>query len=139
MLLNFPIALGHFITGIVTICVKFKKKKNKEAFDEKATLSSIDAKHSAILGFIYSFGFMIPTILMFSFTTTLDKTFIQTFAIRSLTYDFIFTMLLSFTLIDRKIYKLRPIREFLVQIMLCLISIVLLEIIILTPNTPPDM
>ena len=89
--------------------------------------------------FIYSFGFMIPTILMFSFTTTLDKTFIQTFAIRSLTYDFIFTMLLSFTLIDRKIYKLRPIREFLVQIMLCLISIVLLEIIILTPNTPPDM
>lgn len=54
-----PIALVNFLVGILVLLAKFIKKSpilTREAF------TIINVKHTCILGFVYTFGYLIPTI-----------------------------------------------------------------------------
>jgi hypothetical protein len=54
-----PIALLNFIVGVISLGMKFIQKAPEATRD---SFTSMSAKHFTILGFVYTFGYMIPTI-----------------------------------------------------------------------------
>lgn len=54
-----PIALLNFLVGIVVLSTKFISKRPQAYRD---SFTSMSAKHFAIIGFAYTFGYLIPTI-----------------------------------------------------------------------------
>jgi len=55
-----PISLVNFVAGIVTILFKFTK--NKQLQTTRESYASINVKHYVVLGFVYCFGYLVPTI-----------------------------------------------------------------------------
>jgi len=66
----------------------------------------MSAKHLAIIGFAYTFGYMIPTIRLIQI---LDRSqlyaFMAAYAIRCQACDLVFTILLSKIMLQRKLFK----------------------------------
>ena len=54
-----PIALLNFILGTVTLMVKMIMKST---FATSESFTSMSAKHIFVLGFVYTFGYLIPTL-----------------------------------------------------------------------------
>jgi hypothetical protein len=88
-----PIALLNLLIGIVVLSAKFMQKRPQASRD---SFTSMSAKHFAIIGFAYTFGYMIPTIRLIQI---LDRdqlyVFMAAYAIRCLSCDLVFTILLS--------------------------------------------
>ena len=54
-----PIALLNFLIGVASLFLQFLLKSPNATRDSFTIMS---AKHFAILGFVYTFGYMIPTL-----------------------------------------------------------------------------
>lgn len=111
--------------------------KKKVSMTRKAQISNLMVKHTIFLGFVYSFGYFIPTLKLFQkYNDDADYSFLAKFAFRSLSYDLIFTIIFSWALMERNMISSRPIREILTPVFLALVSVVLIELITMLAGSP---
>ena len=92
-------------------------------------MNNISGYHIAILGFVYAFGYFVPTV--FQLKNNKDKpNWLPTFFIRNLTLDLIFTILFSAFLLKRKF--IQNAYDLIVPGILCILSVILSGTVVLT-------
>jgi hypothetical protein len=97
MTILLPVSLVQFIISVVLIA---HKVVNRSSFMTRSSILNFSGLHTAILGFTYTFGYIIPSIFLFSLN---KKHFLQSFMVLSLPTDLVFTVLLSWMMLNRPV------------------------------------
>ena len=88
-------------------------------------INQMRIQHTFILGFVYSVGYFVPTLLLIQ-AYGKEANYLQEMIISNLSYDLIFTVIISYCLLHRKVLEIMRIRLIL-PIILCIISIYISE------------
>ena len=88
-------------------------------------LGQMRLKHIFIIGFVYAFGYFVPTLLLIQ-EKGAQEFFMQDMFISNLAYDMIFTVMFSVCLLNRRMLKAMRIRLIL-PLILCLLAIYVSE------------